>query len=445
MFCPNCGANNPDGAGFCTNCGAPLKAKPAPAPEPEAYPAPSRPVWPWMALGAVALIALAVIVIFLVKSRQDAASPTGEPGSIIAPTTDPGAVVAPPTSDPALTPASPTPTSQIIVITPSPAPATPTAAPATPVPTVAVPDVVRVFYKDTEKTEFTAAVGESVPLNAQAYPIESFTNASFAWSCSEPGVLKLEPDAYGRTCTVTVLKKHNSPVTLTVTCCGKSANVLVYTKDAAPSYPPAGPVTLDKDLQYRINIFLSNFSEQSFLNMKLSTAPDDQLMKFVWIYCKINHGGAISYDGSFETIPLGTMNEYLNRFFGLTRNPVNGASYMLDQWNSFSYHDGKFWFPAASGESYNKFTVVDSMKSNGDGTYTVDFQVYELGLEEYWNTPGIDNSYYWLNSEQVSVKVWDYKCMPVQGGTAVVRDFTYNGRATFQLISYEIWDIEFSY
>ena len=205
------------------------------------------------------------------------------------------------------------------------------------------------------------------------------------------------------------------------------------------------PVTLDKDLQYRINIFLSNFSEQSFLNMKLSTAPDDQLMKFVWIYCKINHGGAISYDGSFETIPLGTMNEYLNRFFGLTRSPANGASYMLDQWNSFSYHDGKFWFPAASGESYNKFTVVDSMKSNGDGTYTVDFQVYELGLEEYWNTPGIDNSYYWLNSEQVSAKVWDYKCMPVQGGTAVVRDFTYNGRATFQLISYEIWDIEFSY
>jgi uncharacterized membrane protein YvbJ len=36
MFCPQCGEENPDGAKFCTKCGAALKAKaekaPAPAP-----------------------------------------------------------------------------------------------------------------------------------------------------------------------------------------------------------------------------------------------------------------------------------------------------------------------------------------------------------------------------------------------------------------------------
>lgn len=29
MFCPNCGANNADGATFCVNCGAPVNAAPA--------------------------------------------------------------------------------------------------------------------------------------------------------------------------------------------------------------------------------------------------------------------------------------------------------------------------------------------------------------------------------------------------------------------------------
>ncbi len=437
MFCPKCGADIQEGCGFCTNCGTRLDPELFREPEPKATPAPARSLWPWIALGSVALIALAAILIVLLLNRSDSSAPAP------APTADAGAVVVPPSADPALTPPSPSPTSQIIVVTPSPVPATPSPAPATPAPTVAVPDLVRVFYKDVEKTEFTAAVGESVPLSAQAYPIESFTNASFSWTSSDPSVLKLEPDAYGRTCTVTVLKKSAGPVTLTVSCCGKSANVTVYTKDAAPTTPPAGAVTLDADTQYRINIFLSNFSEQSFLNMQLSTAPDDQLMKFVYIYCKINHPAAVAAEGAFETVTLGTMNEYLNRFFGFTRNPVNGASYLLDQWNSFTFHDGKFWFPAASGESYNKFTVVYEMMSNGDGTYTCSFQVFEVGLEEYWNTPGVDNAYYHLSNDQVSNYVWNNRVKPVQGGTAIVRDYTYNGRATYQLLSYSVWDITF--
>lgn len=42
MFCRNCGFQMPDGAGFCTNCGAALTAsEPAPAPAPAAQPAPA--------------------------------------------------------------------------------------------------------------------------------------------------------------------------------------------------------------------------------------------------------------------------------------------------------------------------------------------------------------------------------------------------------------------
>ena len=46
-FCPRCGAQLPDGAKFCTSCGAPLAAAPAANPAPQAAPAaqPTQAGW----------------------------------------------------------------------------------------------------------------------------------------------------------------------------------------------------------------------------------------------------------------------------------------------------------------------------------------------------------------------------------------------------------------
>ena len=41
MICPNCGSNNPDGAGFCPNCGKPLPANAVPPVQPN--PTPQQP------------------------------------------------------------------------------------------------------------------------------------------------------------------------------------------------------------------------------------------------------------------------------------------------------------------------------------------------------------------------------------------------------------------
>ena len=37
MICPNCGSNNPDGAGFCPNCGKPLPANAIPPVQPQPH------------------------------------------------------------------------------------------------------------------------------------------------------------------------------------------------------------------------------------------------------------------------------------------------------------------------------------------------------------------------------------------------------------------------
>ena len=447
MFCPNCGSQLPDKAKFCLNCGQPISGDPSSGGSyvqedyiEEDYAemaAPRRPIWPWVVLGTISAIAIGVLL-FLLLGGGLGGTAAPAPAPLVL---SPSPAQQEPTPVPAveITTPSPAPTTEIIVITPVPA----TTAPVSPTP--AVPNAVKVFYMTKELDEFTEAEGNSILLNAQAYPIEDFTNASFQWTVSDPSVLKLEPDAYGRTCTITVLKVHSGPVTLTVSCCGAKKDVKVYTKSASAPSPKPGPVTLDKDTQYRINIFLSNFSEQFALSFTSATCADDYLLRVVEIYCKINHPGLISYSGGDECLGLKDANTYMERFFGRTVNPPEGATYLLDASHTFRFSGGYFRFPAADGANYNRFTVVRDMTANTDGSYTVEFTVYEISLEQYWNTPGVDNSLYWLNDSQVANKVWNHEALPVQNGTAIVKDYSFNGKPTYQIVKYEVWDIEFSY
>lgn len=422
MFCPHCGCESPDGANFCSICGAPL-----PNSEPKAQERPSRPLWPWIALCLALLAAVIVLLVLLLGGKENASPKPLSPAETVSPETT-GESPSP----------NPKPTTEIIVITPSPAATTVTPAPSTPTPTAkAVPDTVRICYGTTPLEEFTEAVGNSLDLKAMAFPDALFADASFQWSVSDPSVLKLEPDAKGRNCTITVLKNPGSPVTLTATCEGIQGSVLVYTKAA-----PAGSTELSGDRLYRINIFLSNFSEQMKPSFNSSNAADDFLIRFVELYCKLNHHDRIVYLEGDECLSLEDANLYLNRFFARSVNPLNNTEYMLSAWNTFVYRDGYFRFPAADGEAYNHFTVAYDMTANGDGTYTVQFQNYELDLMEYWDS-GMSDSLYHLNNDEVANLVWSGKAKPVQGGTAVVRDYTFNGVPTFQILSYEVWNIIF--
>ena len=416
MFCPHCGCESPDDARFCSICGAALSKS-----EPRAQERPSRPLWPWIVL-CLALLAAVILLLVLLLGRKGDSSP--------APLT-PAETFLPEIAG--LSP-SPAPATEVIVITPS-----PTAEPtATTAPTLKpVPDTVRICYGSTPLEEFTEAVGNSLLLRAAAFPEALFPDASFQWSVSDPSVLKLEPDAKGQTCTVTVLKAPGSPVTLTVSCEGIQGSVLVYTKAA-----PAGSAELSGDRLYRINIFLSNFSEQLKPSFNSANAADDFLIRFVELYCKLNHYDRIRYLEGEECLSLEDANLYLQRFFDRSVNPVNNTEYMLSAWNSFTYRDGYFRFPAADGEAYNHFTVVYEMTANGDGTYTVQFQNYELDLMEYWDN-GVSDAIYHMNNDEVANLVWSGRAKPVQGGTAVVRDYTFNGIPTFQILSYEVWNIMF--
>ncbi len=111
-----------------------------------------------------------------------------------------------------------------------PDPAMEIVAPSTPSPTpVPVPEDVKIFFFEEEREELTLRVGETETFHAVAYPVEQFPNGPFTWSVSDESVIQLTVSEDTGECEFTCLKHQPGGVTVTVTCNGVEATILVYT------------------------------------------------------------------------------------------------------------------------------------------------------------------------------------------------------------------------
>ena len=195
---------------------------------------------------------------------------------------------------------------------------------------------------------------------------------------------------------------------------------------------------LDGDRQYEMNVFLSNFSEQGFGSY--DGTADGRLaaqVDFIHIFRKINDRDAIVYknDGGspYETLTMDQINETMDRFFGETITSEQAREYPVT--NHSFYRDGDFYFVAADGEAYNRFTVADSVRSVSDQVYLVYFTVYELDLMTYFDE-GIGRAYYEMTpaAAQGSGVLSADRC-----GAALVAPWDNNGRNTYRLLEYRVF------
>lgn len=177
----------------------------------------------------------------------------------------------------------------------------------------------------------------------------------------------------------------------------------------------------DQDDTYQINVFLSNFSEQNFQGYP---CDDLTMVKFGYAYAKVNNREVVGADGYEYYISKANMDSILKRFFARTASVEEGY---LDQ--GIRYTDGAYRFLAADGASCSYCSVATGMMENGDGTYTVTFDVYA-----HVNPHESMSQYYYMTPSQISGRSDVYY---LYSGRAVVQDYIRsNGAESYQLLSY---------
>ena len=210
-------------------------------------------------------------------------------------------------------------------------------------------------------------------------------------------------------------------------------------------------LTLNDQEQYEANIFLSNFSEQNFYGrypgetFEAEKASEAVLFHFAHLWAKINRQSAISYKDGYEAMTREAVNEITGRFFGQVLDPVSGTDYSEElgigrfDWNHCWYADGLYYYPAADGESYNRFSVVTEAAELPGQLLRFRFTFYELDLDVYWDNLGIPDAYYWLSPEECRMP-GAAEITPVGTGTALCSrcQLMDSGRESYQLISYEL-------
>ncbi len=198
---------------------------------------------------------------------------------------------------------------------------------------------------------------------------------------------------------------------------------------------------LDSEEQKYVNTYITNFVEQYFFDFDSDSATAEQLLDFVHIHLKINAYDQISYetkgDITFETFTVDKSIKVISKYFAVYFTeedckalPAPPETYG-DQPAGPFYEDGKLWYEAADGESYNLIGIVDSVLNNTDGTLTIEFTVYSIDYEVYneLDADGIA-AYYSMTPEQAAA---DSTLTQVKTGTAVV---TIAQSGDYSLMSY---------
>ena len=187
------------------------------------------------------------------------------------------------------------------------------------------------------------------------------------------------------------------------------------TPTAAPT-ETGDPFTLSETQQYAANLSLSNFSEQWFCEMGTFDHYDSadtsiaQLFSFAHLWSKINRPTEMEYRDGYETMTRETFFEIIGPRIACPEGlqPIEGEDYSAAlgigtfDWNHCWYENGRFYYPAGDGESYNRFTVADEAYKLRDGTCRFRFTIYELDLDIYFDELGIPSRYYHLTPAEAA-------------------------------------------
>ena len=223
---------------------------------------------------------------------------------------------------------------------------------------------------------------------------------------------------------------------------GDPEGPVVVSNPSASVMPAEGEViTLSGAEQTNANTFISNFAEAYFENFDKETAGIERYLDFVFIHFKINAANKITTekkgDITYETFKVADAQNSIGKYFSYLLKTEDCEKLNTppdsygDQPAGPYYADGKIWYQAGAGDSYNLIAIVNFAKSNGDGTMTLSFTIYEIDLDTFGklDSNGL-KEYYKLTPDQAAS---NKTLTPVKTGTAKVGV----GQTSYYLLSYK--------
>ncbi len=191
------------------------------------------------------------------------------------------------------------------------------------------------------------------------------------------------------------------------------------------------PIELTSELQYKLNVYLSNFSEQNYR----PGVWEATMAHFALEWQKINQSlKPVEKDGNFYyRISHSDINQILGRYFGTNLEEGEICNADVDNiyggYIEYADEEGIFYCePAADGEMYanNAFTVVSGAEllgnNYGSSYMRLHFKVYRLDTEDY-DKSGIGKQQYSLSSDEAAKLASQNKLYEAYEGSAIVVQF----------------------
>ena len=172
------------------------------------------------------------------------------------------------------------------------------------------------------------------------------------------------------------------------------------------------------------NVFFSNFSEAFFGEYSKDDTDAYSLINFAYIHNLINSYSEIKIRNDRYGISYETVNKTLDKYLGVSVPPKTATANNNGFELTWTYEDGFFWEPAADGESYDYFSVVNDMHDMGNGMLEATYDVYYAGYDE------LTKECYSYTKEEA-----EKNCEYSYSATAVVKRKVYGGKKTYELIS----------
>ena len=159
-------------------------------------------------------------------------------------------------------------------------------------------------------------------------------------------------------------------------------------------------------MQEDLNLFLSNFAEQrmQYYKESLSDLYLDRIGYFAFMWSYINRQSDVKTDGNYYVVTYDTVRRLADRYFGLDISREDLADHETpDSMYGWFYKNGDFYYPAADGESYPSFAVVRSITKEDGDELQLQFDVYDLDMDIYWdNDEKIPSKYYSMSPDEAA-------------------------------------------